>query len=94
MNKELVQKFSDKVSQLHKERAGYEQTHAQCEQELGILREELEQLLQDYNGAVTLLNGSAYSVGKIDEELEAYNQYVGITLYRKPPLELTVKEDY
>lgn len=93
MKEELVQKFRDKVSQLQKERAGYEQTHAQCEQELGILREELEQLLQDYNGAVTLLNGSAYSVEKIDEELEAYNQYVGRTLYRKPPLELTVKED-
>ena len=94
MKKELVQKLSDKVLQLEEERKGYKYTYDQCDLELSNLREEIEELLQDYNGVVTLLNGSAYSAGKIDEELEAYSQDTGRPLYRKPPLQLVTREDY
>lgn len=97
MKEELVQKLRDKVLQLEEERKEYKNTYDQCYSELSNIREKLEELLQDYNGTVTLLNGSVYSVEKIDEEIKAYTGEYERTLRplnRKPPLELTVKKGH
>lgn len=99
MKEELVQKLRDKVLQLEEERKEYKYTYDQCDLELSNIREKLEDLLLDYNGTINLLNGSVYSVEKIDEEIKAYTGEYERTLRplhlsRKPPLELTVKKGH
>lgn len=87
---DLQQKYIAKVDELKGERQTYIQTHKECQLELISIKEQLDDLLQDYNNVVTLLNGSAYNADKIRDELQAYGDFVE-TLKREYPLELRIK---
>lgn len=92
MKEELVQKLNDKVSQLKEERSEYKYAHTQCELELNDIREDIELLLQDYNNIVTLLNGTAYSSNKLNEEISTYTHTFVPPLSKKPYIHVTEEE--